>query len=79
MEEMENTKDVVLEDGSTTSGSEGTEGKKKQFSDRLQEAWGPALNRSVGKAGKVSWGLVILGVVAVYAVYKLVRAILFFF
>lgn len=80
MEEMKKMTDTVFDESRITPASAEVKDKDRtRFSDRLQEAWGPALNRNVGKAGKISWGLLILGLVAAYAVFNLVKAVLFFF
>lgn len=37
------------------------------------------LGRSVAGEGKISWGLVILGAAAIYAIIKLVKGVIYFF
>lgn len=48
------------------------------FMERLSQRTESFLNMKVG-SGKINWGLVIMGLVAIYAAFNLVRGILFFF
>lgn len=47
--------------------------------ERASSTLDPVLNRTVGKNSKISWGLIILMAVGVYAAIVLVRSIAFFF
>ncbi|MBR1434066.1 MAG: hypothetical protein IJ584_03015 [Bacteroidales bacterium] len=58
--------------------SQEDEGRKK-FADRLDASWGPFLNKAIGGTKKISWGMLLLAAVGLYAVYKLVSTVIFFF
>ncbi len=51
---------------------------RKWVDERMSvvESW---LNKGVSGASKYSWGLLILLLVAVYAVYQIIRILVFFF
>ena len=62
----------VSDDGGTQSGVPG-------FFGRLAGRTEDALSKGLGGSGKVSWGLVVLGLAAIYAAFNLVRGFLYFF
>lgn len=62
---------------------EGSEQEFKSVFDKAREsvssALDPILNRKVGKNTKISWGLILLMAVGVYAAVMIVRCLAFFF
>ena len=62
---------------------EGTRGKGLGFGKKvgswLDDRLDPVLNRKVGENQTVSWGLLLLIAVAIYAVYMIVKNVLYFF
>ena len=51
----------------------------KKNTERFNSWADSYLGKSVTGQGKISWGLVILGLAAVYAIIKLVQGVIFFF
>lgn len=62
---------------------EGSEQEFKSIFDKAREsvssALDPILNRKVGNNSKISWGLILLMAVGVYAAVMLVHCLAFFF
>lgn len=60
--------------------SEEEKGGVADFLSRVRGGTESFLGKSVGSdESKVSWGLIVLILIGLYAVYKLIRSILFFF
>lgn len=70
--------DEPVHDDAAEQSSQEDEGRKK-FADRLDASWGPFLNKAIGGTKNISWGMVLLVAVGLYAVYKLVSTVIFFF
>lgn len=70
--------DEPVRDDVANQSSREDEGRKK-FADRLDASWGPFLNKAIGGTKKISWGMLLLAAVGLYAVYKLVSTVIFFF
>lgn len=75
--QYEHVDEPVRGDAAEQSSQE--EGGRKKFADRLDASWGPFLNKAIGGTKKISWGMLLLVAVGLYAVYKLVSTVIFFF
>ena len=67
----------------TPGHTESPEHSDRELGDIVKEklaGWlEPILNKPTGDNSKISWGFVVFGVIALYAAYKLVRSLSFFF
>lgn len=68
-------KDFDREDGSAQEFKSVFDKTKERVSSVLE----PVLNKRVGRNTKISWGLILLMAIGVYAAILLVRSLAFFF
>lgn len=83
-DEVNSNKDVVPPSGNGSEGrgawyKEASRERVNKLGDRFSSWADSYLGKSVTGSGKLSWGLVILGLVAVYAIIRLARSIMYFF
>lgn len=79
---MEEDKIITSGHGREASGEGSREkglGLRKKAGTWLDAKLAPVLNSKVGENDRLSWGLILLIAVAVYAVYIIVKNVLYFF